>query len=69
MHRLHRLTRQMCGRASLDLLQRRVLLAASGQCTRACRAWRPRPQRRFSVRAGWLRPDGLCEVKGAVGWP
>jgi transposase len=41
MNRLKMLKRQMFGRASLDLLQRRFLLAASGWRQHRYRVWRP----------------------------
>jgi transposase len=41
MNRVKRLKRQMCGRASLDLLQCRVLLAAYGWRQHSYQVWRP----------------------------
>jgi hypothetical protein len=62
INRLKTRKRQMFGRASLDLLPRRFLLAASRWDQRVCSASGPPPQRRVGVHAEPLRPGCLWKV-------
>jgi hypothetical protein len=62
--RVQTLSRQMCGRASLDRLQRRFVLAASGQRSRQNRvSGRYRAMRREHT-CGLLSTGSLCRDRG-----
>jgi hypothetical protein len=66
INRLNMLKRQMFGRASLDLLQRRFLLAASGWCSRRYAASGLHARHGFRVSAGWLSTRLLMEAGGTA---
>jgi hypothetical protein len=64
LNRLQTRKRQMCGRASLDRLQRRFVLAAYGQRPSQDRVSGRSPQCGVSVRAGRLSTGSLCLDRG-----
>ena len=64
INRLNMRTRQMFGRARLDLLQRRLLLAASGWGSHRYAASGRHARHGFRVSAGWLSTRLLMEAGG-----